>query len=296
MERQLVKHGASTLMVSLPKKWLDEQKLEKGGKIHITQSSDRLIISPQERKKERLETSVHFTKADYEEIRTVLGTLYRNGYERILVKFDDYRCIYLIQLIIKAILGFEIIDQCEKSCVIKNITPEIDVDTGEILNKIVNIIKAEFVLVKDYLENGIKGKDSEIKMFRDDCWKFRNIVYVHLKETLLSSAYDKYFLVHLVEYNASFLYWIYRSFDRSSLEKVSPNFLKLYTLITDYFNESIFKMKKKDTGYIDYLMINRDKLLNECEKYALTNQEDRFLAVYLGMLIQNIPNPKSLIV
>ncbi len=151
--------------------------------------------------------------------------------------------------------------------------------------------------MREYLEKGIKGKDSEIRTIRDDCWKFRNIIYAHLKETLLASAYDQYFLVHLFEYNASFVYWIYRSFDKSSLDQVSPDFLKLYDLVANYFNESISKMKKKEKDYyVDYIMAGRDKLLKECEKYTLKKTKDRFLAIYLSMLVQNIHNPKSLIV
>ena len=296
MERQLVKHGASTLMVSLPKKWLDRQKLHKGDKVNITPLPDKLILSTKEREPDSLETSIHFTKADYEEVRTVLGTLYRKGYEKIFIKFDDPKCIYFIQLITKAILGFEIIEQAENSCVIKNLTPELSINVEEIVNKVINIIKTEFILVRDYLEKGIKGKNSEIRMIRDDCWKFRNIIYARLKENLLASAYDQYFLVHLFEYNASFVYWIYRSFDNSSLDKVSPDFLKLYDLVANYFNESISKMKKKEKDYVDYIITNRDKLLKECEKYTLKKTKDRFLAIYLSMLIQNIHNPKSLIV
>ena len=296
MERPLVKHGGSTLMISLPKKWLDKQKLSKGDKIHIIDYSDKLVLSVKEREKDFLETTVHFKKADYEQVRAVLGTLHRKGYKKIFVKYEDPKTIYFIQLITKAIFGFEIIKQEENGCIIKNIIEELSIDADEILNKVINIIKTEFIIVREYLEKGIKGKDNEIRTIRDDCWKFRNITYINLKETLLASAFDQYFLIHMVEYNSSFLYWLYRSFDNSDIKKVDKDLIKIYDLITDYFNQSISKMKKKDKEYIDYIMINREKLLKECEAYSSGNNEDRFLAIYLGMLVQNIHNPKSLIV
>lgn len=297
MERQLVRHGESTLMVSLPKKWLNNQELKKGDKVNINTLPDKLIISSKEREEEEyLETNIYFSKADYEEVRAVLGTLYRKGYKIINIKYEDPKCIYFIQLITNAILGFEIIEQNEKSCIIKNVAKELSIDVDEMLNKVINIIKTEFILVRDYLEKSIKGKDQEIRMLRDDCWKFRNIVYMQLKETLLASAYDKYFLIHIFEYNSSFLYWIYRSFNRSYLGKVSSDFLKLYDLIAEYFKESFYRMIKKDKDYIDYIMINREKLLKECEEFTLKKTKDKFLVIYLAMLVQNIHNPKSLIV
>lgn len=296
MERQLVKHGTSTLMVSLPKRWLDQHGLKKGDPIHITPLPEKLILSKKERGYEQKEIRVHLPHADYDEIRTVLGSLYRKGYTTVIATYADPHCIYFIQLLIKAIHGFEIIEQSEDKCVIKNLTKEIDVDVDEMINKIMNIIKMEFILVKEYLTNGITGKDNEIKMIRDDCWKFRNMVYLHLKETLLFSAYDGYFKAHLFEYNASFLYWLYRSFDRSVIKTVSKDFLTLYDEVTAYFVGSISKMKKKDADYIEYIMTNREKLLAACEAYTLTKNKDRFLAIYLAMLVQNIHNPKSLII
>ena len=296
MQRTLVKHGGSTLMVSLPKKWLDKQKLGKGDRVHINDFSDRLVLSISEREKDFLETSIYLKKADYEEIRTILGTLYRNGYQNVFIKFDDPKCLYFIQLVTKSIFGFEIIKQEEKNCVIKNINKQLIINEEEIISKVVNIIKTEFIIVKEYLERGVKGKSDEIRILRDDCWKFRNITYIHLKEALLASAFDRYFLIHLIEYNSTFLYWLYRSFDNSGINKISPNFFKLYHAISEYFNQSITKMKKKDKEYIDYIMINREKLLKECEAYSSGKNEDRFLAIYLGMLVQNIHNPKSLIV
>lgn len=295
MERQLVKHGESTLMISLPKKWLVKQNLCKGDSVYVIDFPEKLLITKAGKKRKAAEIGVNLSKADYEDVRTILGNLYRKGYEKVILHYDNPRTVYFVQLITKAIQGFEIIEQTENRCVIKNVAREISIDVKEMESKIINIIKTEFILVRDYLTKGVKGKENELQMLRDDCWKCRNMVYVHLKENLLSFTFDDYFTIHMFEHNASFLYWIYRSFNRNEIDKASPGFLKLYDGVEEYFRESIKKMIKKDKNYISYIMSKREELLQKCEKYASGKAQDRFLALYLGMLIQNIHNPKSLI-
>lgn len=294
MERQLVKHGSSTLMVSLPKKWIDKYSLDKGDSVEITVLEGRIIISKKEIKKQEQEISVKLEKADYEETRVLLGNLYKKGYKKIIIRYENPACIYFIQTIARSIYGFEIIEQNEKNCVIKNVINKLDINVEEITNKIINSIKAEFILIKEYLARGTKGKSEEIKVMRDECWKYRNVIYMYLKESLLFSAFQEYFNVHILEYNSSFLYWLYASFERSNIKKANKEFLELYDKIFEYFNISIQKMKKKDSDYIEYIMNNKNKLLKECEEYSIKNN-DRFMVIYLGMLVQNIHNPKSLI-
>ena len=296
MERQLVQHGASTVMVSLPKKWIDNQKLKRGDKVSLYQYADKLIVSPYHRIEEVKQISHNLPIADHEEIQIILGSLYRQGYQKITLSYNDPKCLYFIQLVTKSLLGFEVMELTERGCIIKKLTEETKIEYPEMLNKVVNIIKAEFSIVKEYLRDGNRGKAYEIRSLRDDCWKFKNVVYNHLKETVLASVSEDYFLIHIIEQNSSFLYWIYRSFDRSKLKKVSPSFIKIYDQIADYFSQSISRMKKKDKDYIKYIMTTRDYLLKECEEYSLSKSPDCFLVLYLSMLIQNIHNPKSLIV
>ncbi|MEK6970049.1 MAG: AbrB/MazE/SpoVT family DNA-binding domain-containing protein [Nanoarchaeota archaeon] len=296
MERQLVKHGASTLMVSLPKKWLDQQKLQKGDSIEITTSVDKLILNSKKYKKKNLPINIYFRKADYGSVWTTLGTLYRKGCDEVYIKFEETDCFYHIQQVVKLLPGLEIMEQTGKSCVIKNIAKELTLDFETVFNKIVNIIKFEFMFIRENLTMGNKEKKQECRNLRDECWKFKNLVYVYFKENLFISTFDNYFCIHIIEQNATYLYWLYQSFDRSGLDKVSPAFIRLYDKIFKYFVESISKIKTKDEEYINYIMNTRRELLKECEEYALKKTKDRFLVIYLSMLVQNIHNPKTLIV
>ena len=295
MHRQLVRHGASTLMVSLPKKWVDAQRLRKGDVVDVKPIDAKIVITKTGTQKRTSAVEVRLSAPDYESARSLLGTLYRQGHERITVTYADPKAIIPIQTICRAIQGFEIIEQDERHCVIRNIVRELTIDPAELRMKVVNSIKAEFLMVRDYLQNGEKRRIGDLQSIRDECWKMRNLLYVHLRDNPLFSAHDEYVIMHLLEYNASFLLWLYRSFDKSHGAKASPAFLRLYDEVAEYFSGTMKRMVAKDPRLVQYVMNERDALLRQCEEYALSNARDRHLVIYLAMLIQNIHNPKSLI-
>ena len=152
MERKLVQHGESTLMVSLPKKWTKSQNLNKGDSVDISALPGKLIISKNKIKtKERVEKIILNT-SNYENARTILGELYRRGIDRIEIEFKDSKTIYYIQLIVKSMAGFEIITQNDFSCVLKRLLKETAINLDELQNKMINIIKAESIMIKEYLD------------------------------------------------------------------------------------------------------------------------------------------------
>ncbi|MCK5108009.1 MAG: AbrB/MazE/SpoVT family DNA-binding domain-containing protein [Nanoarchaeota archaeon] len=296
MERKLVKQGQSTLMISLPKTWIDNNSLNSGDPLNLNTFSDRVIISKKRILKKKTSKSFLIKNADYNEIREILEKSVREDIQKIELQFKDPSSIYFIQLILKSINGYEMFEESETHCLIEKVSNPIEIDVDKTLNKIINITKCEFIIIKSYLEKGQKNRLEELRDMRDGAWKYRNMTYSFLKEKLLFNSFDEYFRVHIFEYNCSFAYWLYRSFNNSKIKKVSPEFLKLYSEVVDYFAKSVTKMKKNSPDYINYIMEARNYLLNRCEEYISSGREDAFLVIYLGMLIQNIHNPKSLIV
>ena len=293
MERKLVKHGESTLMVSLPRKWVGQQGLHKGDKVNLTPSSEKLVVA-RLGKTGPTEIKVHFPKADYEDIRGKLGPLYRKGYTSIKATFDNPRAIFFIQIVIRSIFDLEIVEQAQKSCTIKRLEKSLPLDPEQLSNKVFNLINTEFTLVRDYLYKGIKGKDEEIKMIRDDCWNYRNTVYISLKDTTLIQSYRKYFYIHLLEYNGTFLYWLYRAFDQNELKHVGPEFLMLFDKVEKFFKKSIEKIREDAPDRVTYITNTRDRLLKDCEEYIMKNQNDSFLVTYIALFVQNIQAMKGL--
>jgi len=49
MRRKLVKQGAATMMVSLPSKWVKDQKLKKGDEVEVSEAEGRLQITTEKK-------------------------------------------------------------------------------------------------------------------------------------------------------------------------------------------------------------------------------------------------------
>jgi phosphate uptake regulator len=136
MKRKLVRQGTSTLMISLPSKWVKSNGLDKGSEVDIGTENNKIIISPGliENKKElqlKIETSEETL------IRTLLTNAYRMDYNRIKIEFKNEDQLREISKIIKEyLLGFEIVSRVNNTCVIENITEPSSTQTESIFMKL----------------------------------------------------------------------------------------------------------------------------------------------------------------
>lgn len=85
--RKLVKAGAASHTISLPKEWLEKNNLKKGDTLFITEKSDsELVISASikdEEKKEKKEISIEVDKKDIGSIQREITSAYVNNYSQI---------------------------------------------------------------------------------------------------------------------------------------------------------------------------------------------------------------------
>jgi phosphate uptake regulator len=152
MKRKLVKQGAATLMVSLPSKWAKENHLDKGDEISIEEDGNSLILSKEESKKAKKETTLTITSETESSIRTIITSAYRLGYDKITVKINSKKSIQTIKDIVENLLGFEVIHETDSSCIIENITEPTTEQFENIFNKVLLNIEELFNIVEKSLQ------------------------------------------------------------------------------------------------------------------------------------------------
>ncbi len=136
MRRKLVKQGSSTLMVSLPSKWIHSNSLDKGKEINLEVIDNEILISPAqiETKKEAIINLKGLTESL---IRTLITNTYRKGFDRVKVNFENEKQFKILNNTIKTrLIGFEIIKKEQSSCIIENITEPSQEQFDNILRKI----------------------------------------------------------------------------------------------------------------------------------------------------------------
>ncbi|MFA6889132.1 MAG: AbrB/MazE/SpoVT family DNA-binding domain-containing protein, partial [Candidatus Woesearchaeota archaeon] len=107
MNRKIVKHGMSTLTVSLPAKWVKKHQLQQGDEISIIEKDQNLLISMQKMKEKEIHLTLPSSSERY--IRSYLGRAYKKGYSTIHLSFSSSDTIVAIKHAVANLSGAEIL-------------------------------------------------------------------------------------------------------------------------------------------------------------------------------------------
>lgn len=296
MERKLVKHGESTLMISVPAKWARRNKLSKGDSVEMADEGNTLVVARKGNRKVPITREVSFTTPDYHEVRAVLSRCYRAGIDEVKVSYEHDETFQLVHRVVSSILSYHIIETSKRGCVIKNVAKDLDIDVQRAIKKLEAIIKHSFVLTRDTITGKQQATPQMMTLLRDEAHKFRDASYVILRNDTLGAAYRDTLLTHLFEQNTTFLSWIVKRFPFIKQQSVSNQFLTLFDSIEDFFRTSLVMMGKGNQKYVHYAMNEKRRLLAQCARLSRKGGGEAELALYLSMLIYNILIMKSVVI
>jgi phosphate uptake regulator len=159
MKRKIVQHGSSSLTVSLPFSWAQKHDLNKGDEVEVEEKGHSLMIHS---KNKPALSKVKFTIDDKNKfLRRYIISLYKQGYDEIEIHSEDGMPMDKIEDVLNEVLGFEIVEQTAKRCVIKNVAQAVDDEFDTMLrraflitismaNEALNALEnREFVRLKD---------------------------------------------------------------------------------------------------------------------------------------------------
>ncbi len=153
MIRKIVQHGASSLTVSLPYRWTKQNGLKKGDEINLNLMGKTILIKAG-KEAEMISKTLHFTR-DKPFMKRYLLNLYKQGYDEVILKFDSKLPTSKIIEKIDELLGFEIVEQDEHSCIIRNVANVKEEEFETMLKRL-------FIVTMGFMEDTInemkKGK------------------------------------------------------------------------------------------------------------------------------------------
>ena len=156
MIRKLIKHGESSLTVSLPRSFVKENHLNKGQEIEVREIDNGLFISTGVNKE--LRSLIVDVSDQLVVIRKILGAAYKCGYNEVNIQFSSFDELKEIKDVLqRQFMGYEIIKQGKGNILIKKISE----DNFEQFN---NVIRRFFLVVNsmasDFME-AVKKDDLE---------------------------------------------------------------------------------------------------------------------------------------
>jgi phosphate uptake regulator len=152
MKRKVIQQGPSTLMVSLPSKWAREIGIRRGDEINVDLLNNQLVVSTERRQKGKKATLHLKKKEDY--LDRMLMSRYREGYDEVHIAYDDPETIELIRETLKYLLGFEIVEQTAKSCLIKNVSEGSNEDYPAMFRRMFQVMLTMGESCLEYVKTG----------------------------------------------------------------------------------------------------------------------------------------------
>ncbi len=134
MKRKVVKQGHNAMTITLPALWIKENNIKAGDELDVNIKEKDLIVKTGGT--EGSEKTVFQMSGEGEFLHRHLAVLYRLGYDEIKVEFNDPFMIDKILYELEQTPGFEIVDQGEDFCIIKNIAIGLEKEFDNILRKI----------------------------------------------------------------------------------------------------------------------------------------------------------------
>jgi phosphate uptake regulator len=174
MGRKLVKHGESTLMVSLPARWLKRHGFRKGDEVDIEENGKQIIINPGTKAERKAVIRLRYE--DHPIYRSLIGSYYRAGFNEIRVDYTDRRVAGKLQGAIDSLFGLEIVNINPTNCTMKTVFDEGNIDVDSHFAKAIQIVTAmQNQLMDDFVGGKLTGRD-ELLQYRASVMRERDLI------------------------------------------------------------------------------------------------------------------------
>ena len=286
MKRKVNKIGQSTLMVSLPHKWVKEYNIEKGDEVDVEIEGPTVRLSKVSTKRsEKKSCTVQIDHNYQTTLRSLLNGLYRQGYDTIHFTFSKQGTEKLIRAFVRDyLLGFEIISQGQGKCIIESWTEPDTQKAAALLRKVFFITQESYDIVLEDMSEGSKDRLETIEEFTVNGDRLLNFY----SRTLFKSKELDPFIwekISKLKHTQHGLLHLYRAYSTSP-QSVSKDVLEYLTACKTLFflvQEIYFKKKKENLEKIPML---RNKLLFVELQKIQKSKSGIFFAPYLFNLVQ----------
>lgn len=267
MKRKLVQQGSSTMMISLPSKWIKENQLGKGSEIDLEEENNKIVISQEGKKDGKKEITIELNDENKKDIKNILTHAYRRGFDKIVLK--HLTGIKEVKSIVnELLLGFELTEINQNNVTIENISEPTEQKYDIMLKKAFQIIEeTQEIVINDFEKNKLVNLEDieDLKKQQDRFLLFcrRLLIKENIEKSIISSWEVLNFLMH-VEHRYFYLY----KFASENKIKPSKETLELVNSLKEYFNLYKKAYFEKDITSIHKINNLRNEFyFGKCIKY-----------------------------
>lgn len=281
--RKLVKTGAETYTLSLPKSWVKENKLTKGSTLYIKENIGKLEITPDSKEeKEKKETTITLDDKEINTIRRETISAYINNTTEFLFIGESLtKKLEEIRKILNNFLALEIVEQTQTRMVVKDYLDMKEFSLDNIIRRMDMLVRSMIADSKESakdkgITNSIMLRDYEVdKLF------FLLSRLVRSRKIDSKQAIGYWWMAKNLENIADHVKELSQKFEATQEDKIPT----IYSKIEEYYKEAIKAYFNKDKNLADNLIARRGTLLPECEQ-----TKDKELSCKLKDLVDQARN------
>lgn len=278
--RKLIKFGNSSHIISIPKSWLERNKLNKGDTILLEENeNNELVLSTNQKPDEELRRiTIICDDKPLKRVHADIVSAYINGYNIIKINGKNIKDVAPeIKEILNEFIAMEVMEETSKSITIKDFLKIDEVSIKDIIRKM-DITTRSMVtdsrecIKRDY-SNGISSRDLEVN-------KLNFLVYKVIKTALKEPAVLKALkckAVHLI-----MDWWLVFNIEKVADEakrvsyflkqiKLTPQEAdelgKLYSKIENNYLRVMEAYYKNDRERAFEIISNYSEMIEECESF-----------------------------
>ena len=283
MKRRVVKHGPSTYIISLPTNWVKKYGINKGDELEVNENSKTLLISTDSIKTD-LEVSKDISNLSSNLMHPLLVIFYLKGYDKIFLKHNDLKLLEKIQKQIPQLIGYEIVEQDDKTCLIQSISQKIDLEFDNSLRKAFLTLKSMLEMIYEAYSKGdhntlknIHLKDLEVNRLCFLCLRKINREALDLKNN--EDKNILYFLITMLERYGDGLKDLASNLTKT--KRKNKDILNLLKLLLDHYEAcySYFYDATKDKANKEFNIYREIKELFD-NIFTKDLRKEEILAVY----------------
>lgn len=193
MKRKVISQGPSSMMISLPIKWVKEFGISRGDEIEIEKKGEDLLVSSKKREKTS-SIEINLKSSDRVYIWRIMQSVYINGYDKIKFLNTNQKSLEAIQShVANYLVGFEVVEQDENSCTLKAISSELNEEFETMLKRVFQGI----LQISEAFRESFTTKKKPLMI--ENLEKMNNRHTMYLKRNLVKTKTETPYLYHIIE-------------------------------------------------------------------------------------------------
>lgn len=247
MKRKVNRVGQNTLTVSLPTRWAKKQGIKQGDEIDVVENKNSIALSIGDAVDALNSKTLDLDEPNLHHLRTVIASMYKTGYDEIILRFKAPPKIEQVNKIANTFTGLEVVSHENNSITIKSFLKTGQEELENLIIKMFQIIKLIASKIEKYWEKidhkEIQSivKENVIKL-RDHCLRI-----IHSTKYEGDKSYDYYEFVTILEKIAGELLHVssYISTQKPKRSRLTKEFVSLLDGVYNCYLKKDFNMTNK---------------------------------------------------